>query len=136
MTLKNTNRILVENHQIIDGQEQQVSVEYSGRFYEKNGKYYLFYTETQEGASTQTMVTVSGSRVCVKRAGDISSNMVYAEGLEHSFLYSMPYGAMPMRLQTETCSVCMGPEGGSIELVYSLFIGEESYKNHMKITVR
>jgi uncharacterized beta-barrel protein YwiB (DUF1934 family) len=136
LILKNTNQILVENHQVIDGQAKQVSVEYCGTFYQKNGKYYIFYTETEEGASVRTMVTIDGDRVSVKRSGDISSKMIYAPGLEHSFVYSMPYGAMPIRLKTDTVSVCIGPEGGSIEMVYSLFMQEESYKNHMKITVR
>lgn len=138
MTLNNIDNadIRVINRQS-DGQDtDEVELVTSGRFYRNNGKFYIMYREQDEQAVTSTMIKVDGDTVSVKREGAYSSHMVYKKQTEHSFLYTMPYGALPMKLRTNDVGVRLKENGGKVILDYILYINEQPYQNHMTVTIQ
>ena len=51
------------------------------------------------------------------------------------FLYHLPYGTVPMEIETQRIVSKLDENGGTIELVYTLTVQGEKYFNDMKITV-
>ena len=52
-----------------------------------------------------------------------------------AFLYHLPYGTVPMEIETQRIVSKLDENGGTIELVYTLMVQGEKYFNDMKITV-
>jgi len=50
-------------------------------------------------------------------------------------LYHLPYGTVPMEIETQRIVSKLDENGGTIELVYTLTVQGEKYFNDMKITV-
>jgi uncharacterized beta-barrel protein YwiB (DUF1934 family) len=134
LTLKNTDNAVIEiiNHQTDSGSSDTIETRYSGRFYENNGKFYIMYNESE---NVSCMIRTSGNTVTIKRSGEASSVMVCESGMEHSFLYKMPYGAMEMRIRTDSVKLSLNSRGGSIGLSYELYVNGGSIKNNMNIRV-
>lgn len=134
MILKNTDNAVIRivNRQSDDEGSDVVNVEYSGRFYMNNGKFYIMYNE---GDGISCMIRAEKNKVTVNRSGAASSVMVCEQGTEHSFLYKTQYGAMQMRVKTDKADILIGENGGDIRLSYVLYVNGGNIKNNMDISV-
>ena len=61
--------------------------------------------------------------------------MTYKVDTKKEFLYHLPYGTVPMDIETQRIVSKLDENGGTIELVYTLTVQGEKYFNDMKITV-
>ena len=138
MTLKNTDndyRVIVKNKQTIDGETNTIEEMAYGSLYEKNGKWYVLYKTEEDGDEISSMIKLEGDEVSIKRSGSINSSMVYKTGEKRDFVYNTPYGGIEMELLTHRIISDIDETGGSVELVYTLWVQGEEYFNDMKITV-
>lgn len=137
MTLKNIENatINITNQQSIGDDTEPITTKVRGRFYQNKDKFYIMYRQEEDKCLTSTMIKIDGDCVTVSRDGAYSSRMRYKEKCEHSFLYTMPYGQMPMKLYTSSLSTKLTEVGGSIEVEYLLYVNDEPYNNSMKISV-
>ncbi len=134
MTLKNTDNasIKIINRQNDDGNSDIIETQYSGRFYENGGKFYIMY---KEDSGVSSMIKVDKNVVTVKRSGNASSVMICEEGKEHNFLYHTQYGAIRMSVQTKKAEVSLDKKGGTVRLAYVLCVNGGNIENDMDITI-
>ena len=138
--MKNTDnsyKIVVRNTQTIDGEKNVIEETAYGSYNEKNGKQYIMYrTEaTEESESVASILIIDGESLTIRRRGSVSSSMTYRAGHKYAFPYETPYGAIEMEVETDRLISYLSPDGGMIELNYTLTIQGETYLNDMRITV-
>ena len=65
--------------------------------------YRLMYVEdlSGQGNKTKTTLHLTSGSLRILREGEINSDFMYADGLEHNTLYVTPYGDIPVTLVTE-----------------------------------
>ena len=105
----------------------------------RDGKYTVCYQESEltglEG--TQTTIQVEGASVSILREGQVNSQMVFEEGRRHLTMYSTPYGALTMGVNTRRMKVDLDETGGEIEIDYALEIDHAvAGENLFQIRVR
>ncbi|MBD9068682.1 MAG: DUF1934 domain-containing protein, partial [Butyricicoccus sp.] len=74
--------------------EERVNLETAATLYERGGKYYIAYEESEltglEG--TKTTVKLDGKTVTLIRTGTFPSHMLFSEDERHIGLYQTPIG--------------------------------------------
>ena len=95
----------------------------SGRYYERKGKKYIVYEESEvtgfkEG--TQTMLKIDGNVVTMSRSGIEGGNtfMVFENGKTHMGHYETPYGSFTVSTFTDKMKVDIGETEGDIRIDY------------------
>ena len=95
----------------------------SGRYYERKGKKYIVYEESEvtgfkEG--TQTMLKTDGNIVTMSRSGIEGGNtfMVFENGKTHMGHYETPYGSFTVSTFTDKMKVDIGETEGDIRIDY------------------
>ena len=121
-----------------DTGDDSVELVTSGRFYEKNGNYYISYKESEltglEGVHTR--VTAEPGRILLDRSGSLESRMVFEKNQRHLALYETPggvftVGTVAMSVSHELCEL-----GGRISLDYRLEIDNAfASRNTVELTV-
>ena len=127
MTLKNTDneyRITVSNRQTIDSETDTIEETAYGNYKTEN-----------DGDKISSMIKIDGNEILIKRTGSVNSSMTYKVDTKKEFLYHLPYGTVPMEIETQRIVSKLDENGGTIELVYTLTVQGEKYFNDMKITV-
>lgn len=78
-----------------------------GKYYEKNGKSYLLYDETEitgmEG--TTTNIKISEDSVIMRRRGNVRSVMEFQTGVRHTASYDTMYGSLNTELLTRAIDI-------------------------------
>ena len=69
-----------------------------------------------------TTFRVEPGRVILDRTGKLNSRMVFQEGVSHESLYQMEFGALMLSVKAEQVFFDIMPDGGVIDLVYSIVI--------------
>lgn len=127
--------IEVLNEQVIDGEKGSVTEKASGNYTLKNGKAYIRYQTSNEGDNTLTTVIAENDTVTIKRSGAVSSSMIFKKNIKTSFLYHLPYGSIPMEIDTEIIENSLSENGGTLIIRYSLIAQGEKYGNNITIQV-
>lgn len=97
----------------------------TGNYYEKNGKHYITYKETEItgfGSNTTTTVKVDGSVVTMMRFGDNNSQLVFEQGRKHIGYYETPFGGFTVGILSECVDVNMNEGVGDINIRYQVEI--------------
>ena len=69
-----------------------------------------------------TTFRVEPGKVILTRAGKLSSQMVFQEGLSHDSLYQMAFGTLMLTVRALQVFFDITPDGGTIDLVYEISI--------------
>lgn len=119
----------------VQGEEQIIMTQGKGQLSERNGVLYVLYKEnTDEGQRGESgagivknllKIEKEPERVCLKRSGAVSSEMIFAEGKKNSSLYKTSYGTLEIGTETRKVSVRKETEKISLQLMYALFIQDE-----------
>lgn len=123
----------------IDGEENIIELITEGKFYIKNGSYYLVYDETEisgmEGSTTT--LKIQGQKISMKRFGNNTSNLVFEKGKKHIAEYETLYGDMTMEVMTNSMDINISETGkGNIDLSYRLNILDAmESSNHLTIDI-
>ena len=125
--------------QVDDPEADEISLTTEGRYYEKNGSYYMVYDESEVTgfADTRTTVKARGDTVSVTRSGKYPSMMFFERGQRHMSLYQTDYGSLTISIHTRDISVDLGAEGGTIAVHYDIEV-QHAYMgtNSLQIEVR
>ena len=69
-----------------------------------------------------TTFRVEPGMVILTRTGKLNSRMVFRQGVPHDSLYQMEFGALMITVEAKFLWFDMIPEGGTIDLTYSISI--------------
>ena len=69
-----------------------------------------------------TVFRVEPKRVILTRSGRLNSQMIFELGVSHDSLYQMEFGALLMTVTATHVFYDIVPDGGSIDLTYSIGI--------------
>ncbi len=122
-----------------DPDAEEITLETEGRFYRRNGKYFIKYEESPLTGldGTSTVVRVEPESVTVTRTGKYPSMMMFEQGKRHMSLYSTDFGPLTVAVSTRKIDSSLTDEGGSIDVLYDV---EVQYAhvgaNNLKINVR
>jgi uncharacterized beta-barrel protein YwiB (DUF1934 family) len=126
-----TNEVIisVEGTQKFIGEEKQtVSIVTDGLMRMEGDKVYLSYEESEmtgmEG--TTTTFEVGKDKVILHRTGAVESQMVFEKGKKDISLYNMGFGALTIGIKARRLRNELGPEGGRLEIGYSIEIEDQA----------
>ena len=110
-----------------DEENDDLELVTSGRYYEKNGKKYIVYEESEVTgfkSGTQTMLKIDGNIVTMSRNGGEGENtyMVFETGKTHMGHYETPYGSFTVSTFTDKMKVEIGESEGDIRIDYFIDI--------------
>ena len=112
----------------------------AGTFYDKDGKYYLNYTEGDfsgmEKCKTTLKISPDGI-VTMMRHGQTNTHMIFEKGKCHIGHYETPYGDFTISVTANDISVALDENGGNIDIDYIMDINNISRsRNGISLTVR
>lgn len=117
-------RVIVDSIISCNGQTDKIHTEAQGRFYEKNGTWYLLYEEPSESglAGVTTTIKATGDSVTILRSEPYASRMVIQPGKTCIAAYPTEGGLFELEVRGERVAVLLRAGGGEIRLQYSLFL--------------
>ena len=123
--MKKTVVLSVEGRQSYQGQDPEViELVTEGTMEFTNGGWDISYEETEltgmEGV--RTTFRVEPGKVILTRSGNLSSQMIFEEGVAYDSLYQMPFGALMLTIQATRVFFDIVPDGGVIDLSYNITI--------------
>ena len=88
----------------------------------------LFYEESDLTgmAGVTTTFHVEEDEITLSRAGQLSSQMVFKEGVFHDSLYQMSFGALMITVCASKVRSQLGPDGGTVDLVYAIEVEQNA----------
>ena len=111
--------------QTYEGQEPDViELVTEGPMEFRDGGWDISYEESEVTglAGVTTTFRVEPGKVILERTGNLRSRMVFEKGVPHDSLYQMAFGAMMITVCAEHLYFDIVPDGGMIDLVYSIDI--------------
>ena len=117
--------LFIRGQQTYDGQEPDViELTTEGTMEFRDGGWDISYEESELTglAGVTTTFRVEPGKVVLKRTGNLRSQMVFQMGIPHDSLYQMPFGALMITVCAQHLFFDIVPDGGVIDLVYSLEI--------------
>ena len=107
-----------------DADNDSIELVTSGRFYEKNGNYYISYKESELTGlgNTTTTVKVEKNKVTVMRFGDLETHMIFEEGKKHISYYDMGFGSLTVGISTKSIDKSLSDLGGRMKIDYAMEI--------------
>ena len=106
-----------------------IEVTTAGKFYDKDGKFFISYREGElsgmENCKTTIKVAPDGV-VTMLRSGQAATHMVFEKGKCHMGHYETPYGDFTISVTTNDISVNLDENGGNIDIDYVMDINNSS----------
>lgn len=130
--------ITVTGFQFVNGQQDTIELKTLGKFYSKNDKYYIKYTETDKDyKSSSTLIKVGENEIVLKRSGSTESRMVIEVGKRNSCYYSSEGCALILDIYGKHIDNRLSLEGGTLSLEYDLNMNHAPIsQNRIEITVK
>ena len=140
--MKQTVVLSIQGKQQYPGQEPEViELVTEGTMEFRDGGWDISYEESELTGlkGVTTTFRVEPGKVTLTRTGALKSQMVFQKGVSHESLYQMPFGVMLMSVCAKFLYYDIVPDGGFIDLVYSIVIensaaGEVDY--HLDIRAK
>ena len=117
--------LMIRGKQSYEDQEPDIiELTTEGTMEFRDGGWDISYEETELTglAGVTTLFRVEPDKVILRRTGKLRSEMVFEKGVVHESLYQMEFGAFLIRVCAEHLFFDIMPEGGMIDLVYSIDI--------------
>lgn len=73
-------------------------------------------------AGVTTTFRIERGRVILNRTGALNSEMIFQEGVSHTSLYQMEFGALMITVNASRIFAQLGDQGGMIDLIYTVDI--------------
>ena len=117
----------------VDGEPELTECVAAG-FMKTNGESYeISFTERDRETFVVTEITVMPSCVCVKKTGDIVSDMRFEEGIMHKSLYKVPPYLFDAEIYTKKIRNNLNKNGGDISVFYTMRLGGADKAVKLKI---
>ena len=112
--------------------EENIDLQTAATLYERGGKYYIAYEESEltglEG--TKTTVKLDGNTVSLVRTGTCPSELLFAEGQRHVGLYQTEYGALTISTHTKQLQNSIDENGGELTIDYTIEVDNSMVGHH------
>ena len=111
----------------------------SGRYYRKNGSYYIIYDETELTglAGTRTTVHVKADTVKVIRTGLYPSELQFEQGKRNVSLYHTDYGDLSIVVSTRNILNTLTDDGGDLDVEYAVEVANTPVGiNHLSLNIK
>ena len=111
----------------------------SGRYYRKNGLYYISYDETELTglAGTHTTVKVGTDAVKVIRTGLYPSELQFELGKRHMSLYHTEFGDLSIVVSTNHIHNTLTDDGGDLDVKYTVEVANTPVGvNHLTLNIK
>lgn len=126
----------IENRQTFAEHDDCIEMTIAGKFYVKNGKYYILYKEYSDIGEVSVVIKAEDGFVSIRRSGACTALMNYRENLSEEVLYKLPYGNIVLDISTKTVDCRLGEDGGELRLEYDISLNGEAYSNEMMVEVK
>jgi len=102
--------------------KDEIELVTEGRYYKKNGSYFVSYKETEltgmEG--TTTTLKIEGNKVTMLRFGATNTQLIFEKGIRHMCCYETEFGAFTVGVRSKRVDVDISDSGGKISAQYQL----------------
>lgn len=107
-----------------DQEPQVIELITEGEMEFSNGGWDIRYEESDLTGlkGVHTAFRIETDKVTLTRTGNLNSCMVFKLGVPHESLYQMEFGALMLRVCASHLFFDVTPEGGVVDLVYSIEI--------------
>jgi len=124
-----------------DQEPEVIELVTEGQMEYRDGGWDICYEESDLTglAGVTTMFRVEPGRVILRRTGNLVSEMIFEEGVSHTSLYQMEFGALMLTVCASRILAQLDSRGGMIDLIYNIEIehtaaGTVDY--HLEITAK
>ena len=83
------------------------------------------WTLSYDEQETHTEFEIGAQCVVLRRSGTLKSEMVFEVGKTHTTVYELPFGALPMKVSTDSIRQKLSERGGLLEIRYRIAVGEQ-----------
>lgn len=97
--------------------------------------FFLTYSEEGEDGRTVSDITTEGARVTVRRRGSVLSEMIFAEGEEHTSIYEVTPYRFDMRVKTTKIRNTLTLGGGGLDLFYKMEVGGAEKSVRLRLVI-
>lgn len=112
-----------------EGHENQQELLTVGKFYERNGVFYVVYKEAGNDASdlgeVTTFITIKDESVVLNRKGAIDLTQEFRKGVLNNSIYTTCYGKIWLSVMPNKVEYDLTVQGGRISLEYDLFVDDK-----------
>ena len=132
--------ISIKGSQAYEDDQNKMEVTTSGKFYDKDGKYYVSYVEGEltgmEKCNTTIKVSPDGT-VTMMRHGQTNTHMIFEKDKCHIGHYETPYGDFTISVTANKIDVSLDENGGNIDIDYIMDINNVARsRNGISLTIR
>lgn len=119
--------VTVSGLQMTQDGDDTVEVTTAGRYFERDGRRYLFYDEIDgsDGEVTRNTVEIAPHRVEVRKRGAVRAQMRFEENRKLSSFYGTPFGQLELGIHTKKITLRESEGLLELELEYRLEINNE-----------
>lgn len=112
--------------------EETIDLMTQARFYERGGKFYISYEESELTGllGTRTTVKIDGDTVTMMRTGTYPSEMLFSKNQRHVGLYHTEFGAITISTHTNELINTISEDGGELEIDYTVEVDQSMVGNH------
>lgn len=115
----------IRGRQSYAGQDPEtIRLDTEGTMEFRDGGWDIVYEESAltglEGVTTT--FRIEPGKITLDRRGNLTSTMVFQEGVAHDSLYQMPFGALLLTVKATRVYFDIVPDGGTIDLIYNINI--------------
>lgn len=132
--------IQITGVQTVDGEKDSIELYTVGRFYRRDGNYYITYQESEATGFEGTRTTVKVERdhkVTMLRSGAASSQLIIEKGKRHQCCYGTGYGEMLIGISGEQIVSRLSDEGGDLQFRYAIDVNSAlASENEVFINVK
>ena len=132
--------ISIKGSQDYDGEKDSMEMTTAGKFYDKDGKFYISYAEGEltglEKCNTTLKISPDGI-VTMMRHGHTNTHMIFEKGKCHIGHYETPYGDFTISVTANDINVSIDENGGNIDIDYIMDINNVARsRNDLSLNVR
>ena len=137
-TAKITVRSVIDNLEggLPEGDPEVNAITSEGSYTVHDGGYIIRYAEVSEEARTDCELRIQREGVSLTRRGAVVCDILFEEGEEYVTLYSVPPYRFDMTVRTRRIRNSLTPEGGELQLIYSMNVGGQDKDVRMRIGVK
>jgi len=111
----------------------------AGRFYRKNGTYYIMYKESELTgmAGITTTLKIEDQRITMMRNGLYPTQMIFEKGQRHFGIYNTEFGSLTVAVSARDIQNTMTDSGGDLFIDYAIEVDHMlTGENLFQINVR
>lgn len=132
--------ISITGSQDYDGEKESMEMTTAGKFYDKDGKFYISYAEGEltglDKCNTTLKISPEGT-VTMMRHGHTNTHMIFEKGKCHIGHYETPYGDFTISVTANDINVSLNENGGNIDIDYMMDINNVARsRNALSLSVR